>query len=74
MSATRHHGSANDELYKMLGEVLAREGRSRKRSRHCDRALGLNRLQVPAHLTAVRFGKDEPTARLERMSRSALPG
>ena len=47
----------SDELYKVLGEVLAKEGRFDEAVEACDRALALNPLQVPAHLTAVRARK-----------------
>jgi len=59
----------SDELHKVLGEVLAKEGRFAEAIEACDRAVELNPLQVPAFLTAVRAGKcsgaDRP--RLTRM-------
>ena len=47
----------SDELPKVLGEVLAKQGRFPEAVEACDRALSRNRLQVPAHLTAVRVKK-----------------
>jgi tetratricopeptide (TPR) repeat protein len=59
----------SDELHKTLAEVLAKEGCFAEAIEASDRALGLNPLQVPAHLTAVRVRKcteaDRP--RLMRM-------
>jgi tetratricopeptide (TPR) repeat protein len=59
----------NDELHKVLAEVLAKQGRFAEAIEACDRALNINPLQVPAHLTAVRVRKcvaaDRP--RLVRM-------
>ena len=68
---SRHPNS--HELYKALGDVLAKRGRFEEAIEACDRALVLNPLYVPAHLTAVQVKKcteaDRP--RLMRM-RSAL--
>jgi tetratricopeptide (TPR) repeat protein len=67
----RHPNS--HELHKALGDVLAKRGRFEEAIEACDRALVLNPLYAPAHLTAVQVRKcgeaDRP--RLTRM-RSAL--
>jgi tetratricopeptide (TPR) repeat protein len=61
--------AGSDECHKMLAEILAKQGRFEEAIDACDRALGLNPLQVPAHLIAVRVRKctaaDRP--RLVRM-------
>jgi tetratricopeptide (TPR) repeat protein len=61
--------SRNDELHKVLGEVLAKEGRFTDAIEACDRAVELNPLQVPAFLTAVRASRctDADRPRLARM-------
>ena len=67
----RHPNS--HELHKALGDVLAKRGRFEEATEACNRALVLNPLYAPAHLTAVQVRKcteaDRP--RLMRM-RSAL--
>ena len=59
----------NDELHKTLGQLLAAQGRFDEAIEACDRAIELNPLQVPAHLTAVRVRKctESDRPRLVRM-------
>jgi tetratricopeptide (TPR) repeat protein len=51
------------ELHKSLGDVLAKRGRFQEAIEVCDRALDLNPLYAPAHLTAVRVRKCTETDR-----------
>lgn len=59
----------SDKLHKALGDVLTKRGRFDEAIEACDRALALNPLYGPAHLTAVQVRKcteaDRP--RLMRM-------